>query len=99
MLLATVYVLLCVKTVRGLDRAALMREAMGPNTVLTVIGNGIGIEQELADAFPRNELVSVLAFVAQQGQHGQRRPPTLGHGAGQQSRACLRRRSAWPIRS
>ena len=63
-LLAPDYVLLCVKTVRGLDRAALVREAMGPKTVLTVIGNGIGIEQELADAFPRNELVSVLAFVA-----------------------------------
>src|SRR5438045_216302 len=40
LLLAPDYVLLCVKTVRGLDRPALVREAMGPNTVLTVIGNG-----------------------------------------------------------
>ena len=58
------YVLLAVKTVRGLDRPALIRAAVGPQTVIALVGNGIGIEQEVADAFPRNELVSVLAFVA-----------------------------------
>ncbi|MCJ0764349.1 ketopantoate reductase family protein [Variovorax terrae] len=58
------YLLLCVKTVRGLDRAALIRDAVGPHTVIVLIANGIGVEQELADAFPHNELVSVLAYVA-----------------------------------
>jgi 2-dehydropantoate 2-reductase len=58
------YVLLAVKTVRGLDRAALIRDAVGPHTVIALFGNGIGIEQEIADAFPANELISVLAFVA-----------------------------------
>lgn len=58
------YVLLAVKTVRGLDRAALVREAVGPETTIALIGNGIGIEQELATAFASNELISVLAFVA-----------------------------------
>lgn len=58
------YVLLAVKTVRGLDRAALIRGAVGPHTTIVLVGNGIGIEQEIAEAFPSNELVSVLAFVA-----------------------------------
>jgi 2-dehydropantoate 2-reductase len=57
------YVLLAVKTVRGLDRAALLRDTVGPGTVIALFGNGIGI-QEIADAFPEHELISVLAFVA-----------------------------------
>jgi len=58
------YILLAVKMVRGVDRPALIRQAIGPHTVIVLVGNGIGIEQELADAFPHNELISVLAFVA-----------------------------------
>ena len=58
------YVLLAVKVVRGLDRVALLRNAVGPDTVIVVFGNGIGIEQEIADAFPDHELISALAFVA-----------------------------------
>lgn len=58
------YLILAVKTVRGLDRAALIRDALGPATVIVLIGNGIGIEAEIAAAFPDNELISVLAFVA-----------------------------------
>ncbi len=58
------YLVLAVKTVQGLDRVSLIRDAVGPRTVIVLIGNGIGIEQEIANAFPDNELVSVLAFIA-----------------------------------
>lgn len=58
------YLLLSVKTVRSLDRAALIRPAVGPATTLVLIANGIGVEQEIADAFAGHELISVLAYVA-----------------------------------
>jgi len=56
--------LVCLKVVDGIDRAALMREAVGPNTTIVLVENGIGIEQEIAEAFPGNRLISGLAYVA-----------------------------------
>ncbi|PHR68432.1 2-dehydropantoate 2-reductase [Alcanivorax sp.] len=58
------YVLLCVKVLPGVDRAELVRPWMGAQTGLVLIENGLDIERELADAFPRNPLVSCLAFIA-----------------------------------
>jgi len=58
------FLLVALKAVRGVDRVALMRPAVGPSTVIVLVGNGIGIEHEIAQAFPANELVSTLAFVA-----------------------------------
>jgi len=58
------YVLLCVKVLPGVDRAELVRPWMGEHTGLVLIENGLDIERELADAFPRNPLVSCLAFIA-----------------------------------
>ena len=58
------YLLLTVKVLPGFDRAALIRPAVGPQTVIVLIENGIDIEQEIALAFPNNELLSSLAFVA-----------------------------------
>ncbi len=58
------YVLLCVKVLPGVDRAELVRRWMGEQTGLVLIENGLDIERELADAFPRNPLVSCLAFIA-----------------------------------
>jgi 2-dehydropantoate 2-reductase len=57
------YVLLCVKVVEHADRAGLLRNAVGPNTAIVLISNGIDIEQEIADAYPDNELISGLAFI------------------------------------
>ena len=57
------YLILTVKVLPGLDRAALIRPAVGPNTVIVLIENGIDIEEEVAAAFPHNELLSALAFV------------------------------------
>lgn len=58
------YLLLTVKVLPGFDRAALIRPAVGPGTVIVLIENGIEIEHEIAAAFPDNELLSSLAFIA-----------------------------------
>ena len=57
------YLLLSVKVLDGVDRAALIRAAMGPETAIVLIENGIDIEAEISQAFPGNELISVLAYV------------------------------------
>jgi 2-dehydropantoate 2-reductase len=57
------YVLLCVKMVEGIDQAALVRDALGPDTSIVLIANGIDVETDLAAAFPSHELISGLAFV------------------------------------
>lgn len=57
------YAVVCVKVVEGTDRAALIRDAVGPGTVIVLIENGVEIEGEIAEAFPDNELISALAFV------------------------------------
>lgn len=58
------YLILCVKVLPGVDRAELVRPWMGPNTRLVLIENGLGIERELAEAYPDNPIVSCLAFIA-----------------------------------
>jgi 2-dehydropantoate 2-reductase len=57
------YLIVSVKVVEGTDRVALIRDAVGPKTVIVLIENGVEIEGEIADAFPDNELISALAFV------------------------------------
>ncbi|MGZ8218597.1 ketopantoate reductase family protein [Methylomagnum sp.] len=57
------YVLLCVKVVEGADRAALLRNALGPNTAIVLVSNGVEIEDDIAAAFPDHELISGLAFI------------------------------------
>jgi len=57
------YLVVSVKVVEGTDRAALIRPALGPDTVIVLIENGVEIEAEIAEAFPKHELISALAFV------------------------------------
>ena len=57
------YVLLTVKVLPSVDRVALLRPVVGPHTVIVLIENGVAIEDEIATAFPNNELLSSLAFV------------------------------------
>lgn len=56
-------VLLCIKLVEGADRAALLRDALGPDTAIVLLSNGVDIENEIAAAFPDHELISGLAFI------------------------------------
>jgi 2-dehydropantoate 2-reductase len=57
------YLILTVKVLPEVDRAALIRPAVGPRTVIVLIENGVDIEPDIAAAFPDNELLSSLAFV------------------------------------
>ncbi|WP_148861370.1 ketopantoate reductase family protein [Marinobacter fonticola] len=58
------YLILCVKVLPGVDRAELIRPWMGDNTRIVLIENGLAIERDIANAFPRNPIVSCLAFIA-----------------------------------
>ena len=57
------YILLCTKVIPTLDRVALIRPAVGQNTAIVFIQNGVEIEQEMLAAFPDNEVISGLAFI------------------------------------
>lgn len=57
------YLILCSKVIPEIDRVALIRDAVTPQTVIVLIQNGIEIEQPLRQAFPNNLLVSGLAFI------------------------------------
>ena len=57
------YVLLCVKHVAGVDSVALVKNALGANTAIVLIANGVDVERDLAAAYPSHEIISGLAFV------------------------------------
>lgn len=57
------FLILTTKVLEGFDRAALIRPAVGPKTVIVLIQNGVDIEAEIATAFPENEILSGLAIV------------------------------------
>lgn len=58
------FLILCVKVLPGVDRVQLVAPWVGDKTRLVLIENGLGIEKELADAYPNNPLLSCLAFIA-----------------------------------
>ncbi len=57
------YVILCTKVLPEINQAELVRAALGPNTAVALIQNGVEIEAELAEHLPDHELISGLAFV------------------------------------
>ncbi len=58
------YVLVALKLVRGIDRAALIRPALSPGSTIVLVQNGIDVEPEVAQAFPSHELLSGVAYAA-----------------------------------
>jgi 2-dehydropantoate 2-reductase len=58
------YVLVALKLVRGVDRPALIRPALGAASAIVLVQNGIGVEDEVAQAFPQHELLSGVAYAA-----------------------------------
>lgn len=56
------YLLVALKLVRGVDRAALIGPALAAGSAIVLVQNGIGIEDEVAQAFPRHELLSGVAY-------------------------------------
>jgi len=56
------YLLVALKLVRGVDRPALIRPALAAGSAIVLVQNGIGIEEEIAQAFPGHELLSGVAY-------------------------------------
>lgn len=57
-------VILTSKVLPTIDRVALLRPVVAANTTILLIQNGVDIEQEIAEAFPANDTLSALAFIA-----------------------------------
>jgi 2-dehydropantoate 2-reductase len=58
------YIVLATKVLEQTDRAEIIKPAVGVGTVVVLIQNGIDIERDIAAAFPHNELLSCIAFIA-----------------------------------
>lgn len=56
--------LVCLKLTASTDPVALIGPALGEHTAIVLVANGIEIEAPVAAAFPRNELVSGIAYAA-----------------------------------
>ncbi len=57
------FILVAVKALPEIDVPGLIRKAVGAETAVFLLQNGIEVEPPLARAFPDNELISGLAFV------------------------------------
>ena len=57
------YVLVALKALPQLNIYELIRSVVGPGTSIVLLQNGIDIECPVAKAFPKNEIISGLAFI------------------------------------
>ena len=56
-------ILVALKVLPEIDAPGLIREAVGPDTAIVLLQNGVEIEKAMAAAFPENEIISGLSFV------------------------------------
>jgi 2-dehydropantoate 2-reductase len=56
--------LVCLKLTASTDPVGLIRPALGEKTTIVLVANGIDIDAPIATAFPKNELVSGVAYAA-----------------------------------
>lgn len=57
------YILVGMKVLPEIDLVKIIRPAVGKNTAIVLIQNGLDIEEPVAQAFPDNEIISGLAFI------------------------------------
>jgi 2-dehydropantoate 2-reductase len=57
------YILVTLKSLPELDIATIIDPAVGPDTTIFLLQNGVDIEQPISNRFPDNEIVSGLAFI------------------------------------
>ena len=57
------YLVVAYKVLPEIDRAELIRGAVGTQTSIVLLQNGVEIEAPVAAAYPANEIISALAFV------------------------------------
>ncbi len=58
------YIIVCLKVLPEISLPDIIRPAVGENTAIVLVQNGIAIEKEVAKAFPDNEIISGIAFIA-----------------------------------
>lgn len=56
-------ILVGLKVLNEIRTPDLIRDAVGPKTAVLLIQNGVDIEPPVAEAFPKNEILSGLAFI------------------------------------
>ena len=57
------YLIVGLKALPEVDTAEIIREAVGPETTIVLLQNGVEIEEPVAQAFEDNEIISGLAFI------------------------------------
>lgn len=74
------YILVFLKVLPEIDTISLIKDAVGPKTVIVLIQNGIDIERPIQDEFPKNEVIGGLAFICcQRIKSGQIDHQDYGH--------------------
>lgn len=58
------FILIATKALPEIDLPSIIKSVLTPETSIAIIQNGIFIEKDLAQAFPNNHLLSIIAFVA-----------------------------------
>ena len=57
------YILVALKVLPEVETAEIIRDAVGPETAVLLLQNGIEIEEPVARALPNTEIISGLAFI------------------------------------
>lgn len=57
------YVIVSLKALPEVDTVEIIKSAVGPETVILLLQNGIDIEQPVTEVFPENEILRALAFI------------------------------------
>jgi 2-dehydropantoate 2-reductase len=58
------FILVALKVLPGVDTVEIIKDAVGPSTAIILVQNGIENDEPVAAAFPRNEIISAVAFIA-----------------------------------
>ncbi len=56
-------IVVATKVLPGIDTPAQIRPAVRPNTAILLIQNGLGMEEEMAQAYPDNLLMGAIAYI------------------------------------
>ncbi len=60
------YIFICTKVMANIDYKSLLKNVVGENTVLVIIQNGLDIENVFTEAFPKNHIISTVAYIGTQ---------------------------------
>lgn len=57
------FIVVALKVLPEIDVPELIRPAVGSNTAIVLMQNGVGIDEPLAEAFPDNEIIAASAYI------------------------------------